>query len=87
MTGTKRIENIISKDDYINKDLIFILTYKYKVDSNNLDQFKLLCEVFNWLKKNVDLKIIDNKIIVGDTELEIINYDEGDIFQFAKLVK
>ncbi len=86
MTGTKRIENIISKDDYINKDLIFILTYKYKVDSNNLDQFKLLCEVFNWLKKNVDLKIIDNKIIVGDTELEIINYDEGDIFQFAKFI-
>lgn len=85
MTGTKRIENIISKDDYINKDLIFILTYKYTVKNN--DEFRLLCKVIKWIEKNIDINIKDDKIIIGDTELECIYYDEGnDIFQFAKII-
>ncbi len=85
MTGTKRIENIISKDDYINKDLIFILTYKYTVKNN--DEFRLLCKVIKWIEKNIDINIENDKIIIGDTELECVYYEEkDDIFQFAKLL-
>ncbi len=63
--------------------LIFILTYKYTVKNN--DEFRLLCKVIKWIEKNIDINIENDKIIIGDTELECVYYEEkDDIFQFAK---
>ncbi len=85
MTELYKIDKIISNDSYTKEDLIFILTYKYTVKNN--DEFRLLCKVIKWIEKNIDINIENDKIIIGDTELECVYYEEkDDIFQFAKFI-
>jgi len=85
MTELYKIDKIISNDSYTKEDLIFILTYKYTVKNN--DEFRLLCKVIKWIEKNIDINIENDKIIIGDTELECVYYEEkNDIFQFAKFI-
>lgn len=84
MTGLYKINEIINNESYTEEELIFILTYKFNVKNN--DEFRLLCKVIKWIEKNIDINIENDKIIIGDTELECIYYDEGDIFQFAELI-
>jgi len=85
MTELYKIDKIISNDSYTKEDLIFILTYKYTVKNN--DEFRLLCKVIKWIEKNIDINIENDKIIIGDTEIECVYYEEkNDIFQFAKFI-
>lgn len=85
MTGLYKIYEIISNESYTKEDIIFILIYKFNV--KNSDELRLLCKVIKWLERNFNFEIKNDKIIIGDTELECIYYDEGnDIFQFAKII-
>jgi len=86
MNELDRISEIISNENCTNEDLIFLLTYKFNVYSDNSEEFGLLCKTFRWLKENLKYDIFDNKILIGDIVLEHVEYDEGNIFQFAKQV-
>ncbi len=49
-------------------------------------EFGVLCKTFKWLKENIEYDMFNNKVVIDGIVLEHIEYDESDIFQFARQI-